>query len=507
MGMRTLLQRRPRRRLSPGEGHRMHWLGVWFTLMVLAGRASGGTLERLDGKPLKPEAIDATVTRLMRLAEVTGVGIALLHHGQLTYLKAFGVRDKEKGLPLTPDSVMTAASLTKSAFATMVMQLVDEGLLELDRPVVQYLPRPLPEYPSFRDLASDLRYQQITLRMLLSHTSGFPNWRRFNDDRKLDIHFQPGSRFAYSGEGILLAQLVVETVTKRPLNALMAERLFGPAQMTRTSMVWEERFEDDFASGYDEWGRALGPDRRRTADAAGSMQTTLRDYAHFLEALLQDRALSKRARDQMFSPQLQILSKHQFPTFSPETTTENRTIHLSYGLGWGLYRSPYGKAFFKEGHDVGWRHYAVCFEKPGTGLLVMTNSANGEGIFKEVLETLLGNPHTPIVWEGYTPYSQLPPRPPLKVRTEVELEPKLLDRYVGRYAVAPDVVLAITREGNRLFVQENDEPKQELGAESERHFFSKTADDEYSFLLDAQGRATVMILLTDGKDIPSKRME
>jgi CubicO group peptidase (beta-lactamase class C family) len=469
--------------------------------------AAEPTVKRLDGSSITAAQIDATVTRLMTAAEVTGVGIAIFNDGKIAYLKTYGVRDKEKNLPLTPDSVMTAASLTKAAFATAVMQLVTEGTLDLDKPVYQYLPKPLPDYPSFQDLAGDPRYKQITLRMLLSHTAGFPNWRSFNDDRKLNINFQPGSRFAYSGEGILLAQLVVETVTKKPLNDLMRERLYGPDDMTRTSMLWENRFETDFANAYDEWGRSLGPERRQTADAAGSMQTTLRDYASFLQALLQGRNLSKEAREQMLSPQVQILSKHEFPSLSTETTTDNKAIRLSYGLGWGIYFTPDGRAFFKEGHDVGWRHYAVCFDKSGTGLLIMTNSANGEGIYKELLEPLLKNTYTPIEWEGFTPYSQLPPRPQLKQHKEVSVDPKILDQYVGRYGLPPDIVLAITREGSKLFVQENDEPKQELAAESERQFFSKTADDEYTFEVNSQGRATVMTLHTDGKDIPIRRID
>ncbi len=131
---------------------------------------------------------------------------------------------------------------------------------------------------------------------------GIPQLRAFNDDHKLNINFTPGSRFAYSGEGIDLAQFVVETVTKTPINDLMRERLFLPDNMTRTSMVWEERFDSDFANGYDEYGRSLGPERRKTADAAGSMQTTLHDYANFLQAILQGRNPDKKTREQMLTP-------------------------------------------------------------------------------------------------------------------------------------------------------------------------------------------------------------
>ncbi len=384
------------------------------------------SIRRLDGSTISAAEVDATVTRLMQAAEVPGVGIAIFNDGEIAYLKTYGLRDTENKLPLTPDSVMTAASLTKSAFAVMVMDLVEQGVLDLDKPVYQYLPKPLPEYPRYADLAGDPRYKLITLRMCLDHTTGFPNWRAFTDDHKLNINFQPGSRFAYSGEGIDLAQFVVETVTKRSTNDLMREHLFGPDDMTRTTMLWEERFQSDFANGYDEYGHSLGPERRKQADAAGSMQTTLHDYANFLQAILQSRNPDQKTREQMLSPQIEIFEKHEFPSLNTETTEANKGIKLSYGLGWGLYWTPYGKAFFKEGHDEGWRHYTVCFDKSGMGILIMTNSSNGEGIYKELLETLLRDTYTPIEWEGFTPYNLLPRRQ-LPKHKEVAIDPKLLD--------------------------------------------------------------------------------
>jgi CubicO group peptidase (beta-lactamase class C family) len=462
-------------------------------------------IQRLDGSTITPTDIDATVTRLMRAAEVPGTGIAIFNGGHIAFLKTYGLRDKDKNLPLTPDSVMTAASLTKSAFATMVMELVEAGVLDLDKPIYQYLPKPLPDYPAYADLTGDPRYKLITLRMCLDHTAGFPNLRVFTDDHKLNINFQPGSRFAYSGEGILLAQFVVETVTKKSVNELMREHIYSPDGMTRSSMIWEDCFESDFANGYDEYGRSLGPERRKTADAAGSMQTTLHDYANLLQAILQGRNPDVKTREQMLSPQIAILEKHEFPSLNTETTDANKAVRLSYGLGWGLYWTPYGKAFFKEGHDEGWRHYAVCFPDSGTGILIMTNSSNGEGMYKELLETLLHNSYTPIEWEGFTPYNQLPPRPVLKRHKEITVDAKVLAKYLGRYRFSPQVVLTITRQGNKLIVQENEETPQELGAESETMFFSKSADDEYSFEIDPSGRVTGMVLHTGGENLPMKR--
>lgn len=469
--------------------------------------AQENTVKRLDGSTITAAEIDATVTELMKRAEVTGAGIAIFNNGKTAYLKAYGFRDKEKNLPLTIDSVMSAASISKSTFAYMVMELVDEGVIDLDKPVYQYLPKPLPEYPKYADLVGDDRYKRITARMLLDHTPGFANWRWIEDDRKLRIHFDPGSRYAYSGEGIDLLQLVVETVTKKPLEDLMEEHIFRPFGMTRTSMIWQERFESDYANGYDEYGRSVGAHRWKNADAAGSMQITPRDLSKLIEAVMEGRGLRSKTRAEIIRPQIAIYSKHEFPSLNEETTDKNKAIRLSYGLAWGLYWTPYGEAFFKEGHDDGWRNYVVCFDKQKSGMMIMTNSGNGEGIYEYLLEKLLHNTYTPIEWEGFTPYDKLPPRPPLKQHKEVVIDGKLLDRYVGRYSVSPAIILVIRREGNHLSVQENDEPKQDLLPESDTDFFSTTADDVYTFQVDSQGHPTGMTLYTGGENIAIKRIE
>jgi len=480
---------------------------ILSTFVATASIAAQSKIKRLDRSTIDAAEVDATVTRLMRAAEVTGASITIINDQTIAYQKAYGVRDKEKNLPLTLDSVMTAASFSKVAFAYLVMQLVDEETIDLDKPVYQYLPKPLPEYPNYADLANDPRYQKITARMLLSHTSGFANLRAYEPDRKLKIHFDPGSRYAYSGEGIELLQFVVETITGKSLTALMQRRVFEYSGMFRTSMIWQDAFLSDYANGYDEYGRSLGAQQRKTPDAAGSMLTTPRDFARFMLAVMDHRSLSARTAAMMFTPQIQIFSKHQFPTLEDARTDANKAIHLSYGLGWGLYSSPYGPAFFKEGHDEGWRNYTVCFPQTGSGIVIMTNSSNGEGIFKELLETLLKDTFTPIEWEGYTPYNQLPARAPLKQRHIVVVDPKLLDKYVGRYGDPPQLILTIRREGDHLSIQENDEPRQELVGLSDTRFVSTVNDDECSFDRDDRGRVTRLVMHVDGRDIPLKRID
>jgi CubicO group peptidase (beta-lactamase class C family) len=468
--------------------------------------AQGPAIRRLDRSSITPNQIDQTVVRLMSAAEVSGVGISIFNNGRVVYSKAYGFRDLPKKAPLTENSVFTGASLSKAAFAYMVMQMVNSKALDLDKPVHEYLPKPLPEYEPYRDLADDPRYKKITARMLLSHTSGFPNFRGLNPDLKLNINFEPGSRYAYSGEGIQLLQVIVETIANKPIQDLMRERVFAPLGMTRTSMVSEVRFEDDYASGHDEYGRSLGPQQRAVASAAGSMQTSLRDVTTFIQGVIDGKQLPRSIRESMLSPQIEILSKRQFPTLEDTRTEENKGIRLSYGLGWGLYWTPYGKAFFKEGHDEGFQHYAVVFDKPKDGIVIMTNSSNGEGIFKELLESLLGNSFTPIKWEGFTPYSERPPRKPLPVHKEISLAPALLDRLVGRYAIPPHVVLKVTRKDGHLQMQENEEAPGELFPEAELRFFTKKSDDVVTFELDNEGRVSRLVIHTGGRVIPVNRV-
>ena len=381
-------------------------LALFFCFAGLCrASANEAKIKRLDGSTISAAEIERAVTKLMSAARVTGIGIAIINDSKIVYVNGFGFRNKEGRQPLTADTVMYGASFTKAVFAFLVMQLVEEGALDLDKPVYRYLEKPLPEYEKYKDLAGDERYKLITARMLLSHTSGFPNWRWFNTDEKLDIKFAPGSKYSYSGEGINLLQFVIEAGIKRNVGEMIQERIFKPFGMTRTSMTWEARFEGDHAIGYDENEKPLGHRKRNRVQAAGSMDTTISDYARFMQAVMQDKNLRLRFRNEMLTPQIGIFSKQQFPTPSSETTEENRRIELSYGLGWGLFRTPFGKAYFKEGHDDGWENHSVCFPDKKIAVVLMSNSSNGDSIFKELLEILIKDKYTPWKWEGYTPYN------------------------------------------------------------------------------------------------------
>ncbi len=167
-------------------------------------------------------------------------------------------------------------------------------------------------------------------------------------------------------------------------------------------MTWQPRFENNFAIGYDEAGKPLGPNQHTHVRAAGSMHTTVADFARFTAAVANGERLSPKLRAEMLTPQIRITAKHEFPIYENLQTHDNDAIRLSYGLTWGLYFTPaYGDAFFKEGHDDGWRNYVVCFDRSKDCLIIMTNSSNGEHLYSSLLTKLQANTFTPLEWEGF----------------------------------------------------------------------------------------------------------
>jgi len=149
---------------------------------------------------------------------------------------------------------------------------------------------------------------------------------------------------------------------------------------------------------------SLGEDKDNEPRGPSTLETTASDYALFLEAVLNKKLLSPQSWDEILQPQTRIKSKRQFGPLSNEITDEYDVIQLSYGLGFGLIKTPYGWAAFKEGHGNGFQHYFILFPKAKSGVMLMTNSDNGESIFKYLLELSIKDTFTPWEWENYIPY-------------------------------------------------------------------------------------------------------
>ncbi|RYY56578.1 MAG: class A beta-lactamase-related serine hydrolase [Chitinophagaceae bacterium] len=387
-----------------------HPFTLFLLLACLSGAAQYQTIRKLNGSRISPVEADSLVSRLMLKAKVTGMNIAVLNDNEVVYQKSFGYSEAAGQRALDTADVMYAASFSKAVFGYINMQLAERNLIDPDKPLYQYLKKSLAEYGPYEELEKDPRWKQITARMCLSHTTGMPNiWflhpRTGVVDTTLSIrlYFDPGTKYAYSGEGLKLLQRVEEILLGKNLETLAEEMVFRPAGMIRSSYIWKDEFEKYSASGHDEQGQPSGKQRAGKPGAAGSMSTTVGDYARFIRFVLTGQGLTGMYYKEMITPQVRINSKVQFPTITDDTTSRDRTVALSYGLGWGVLDTPYGRAFFKEGHHDYWRNYNINFPDSKTAIVIMSNSANAESIFKELLEGIIGDTFTVWEWENYIP--------------------------------------------------------------------------------------------------------
>ncbi|MGN6521086.1 MAG: serine hydrolase domain-containing protein [Dokdonella sp.] len=380
-------------------------------LAALAFLCAGcANLRPHESPRLDPATLDRRVESLMARAHVPGLALAVIRDGRVAYAKAYGERDTQRQLPLETDTVMYAASLTKATFAYGVMMMADEGQIDLDRPIDMMLAKPLPEYEKYADLAGDERWRALTPRILLSHRSGFANFRYwqpgkpYDPDGKLFFYFDPGTRFAYSGEGINLLQFALENGAGIDVGDYLGTHVIERFGMTRTSLTWREDFAGNVAIGYDEKGQPLGHKQRGSVRAAGSMDTTVADYARLLAAMVRGEGLAPAAHAAWQAPQVRIRSERQFPTMGVADTDDNDGIALSYALGIARYESPRGLAWFKGGHDDGTNNLALCLARSRDCVLLMSNSSNGESIFPHLIEATLGPVCFPWYWESYVPF-------------------------------------------------------------------------------------------------------
>jgi CubicO group peptidase (beta-lactamase class C family) len=365
-------------------------------------------IRRLDGTTISIAEAETFARKTLTEAHVTGAQIAVVDRGRLVWSEAFGLRRRDPSLPMDRETTTWAASITKSVFATYVMQLVERGDFQLDVPVAKQLPQPLDRYEAYKETATELvrdpEWPGITPRMLLSHSSGLQNFAWIEPDKKMHLHFKPGTQFLYSGEGINLVQFVIEQKMGRPLDQLMQDALFTPLGMTRTGIIYRTEFAADVADRYDLEEKFRSQTKRFPARGAGSMTTSAEDLARFVSALFTGAILKPATRAEMLKPVLPIHSLHEFPIAANEGTGEEAAATgLAYGVGWGLLtQTRFGPAFFKEGHGDGAQNYILCFEQRQACMIVLTNSDNGELTFRPLFEKIFGDTVTPWEWEGYT---------------------------------------------------------------------------------------------------------
>ncbi|WP_245565143.1 serine hydrolase domain-containing protein [Spirosoma spitsbergense] len=352
------------------------WLCANLLLLLLA-IGPVGTLRAQTVTPNRqPAELDQFITRLMDSARIPGLSMVVIRGNNIVYSKSYGLTKADSTQPVTPNTVFEAASLSKPVFAYAVMQLVEEKLLDLNKPLYEYLPYP--------DAAADARYQKITARMVLSHQSGFPNWRKDRKLPQLAMAYSPGKRFGYSGEGYVYLQKVVEKITDQPINEIMEFRVLKPLGMTNSSFVWQSDFNKHVAMPHNEAGEPEQKYQPGQANMAYSLHTTAEDYARFIRAIFTPAGLEPTTVNQMLTPTSKLPTR-----FSGDTLSTN----LYWGLGFGLEEMSDATWFWHWGDNGAFKCFIMANRDRQDAVIYFTNSTNGLDIADRIVAKTLGGQH------------------------------------------------------------------------------------------------------------------
>jgi CubicO group peptidase (beta-lactamase class C family) len=358
--------------------------------VVFSQSPEAGALKPID--PNTVRRLEKDIPELMQKANVPGMSVALIKDGKTYWTHGFGVKSTQTKQAVTNDTVFEAASLSKPVFAYAVLKLVDQGKIDLDTPLSKYLPGPY-------DVKDDDRVNQITARFVLSHRTGFRNWR---NDQPLKIYLRPGERFSYSGEGFVYLSKVVEHITGEPFNEFMKRSVFVPLGMTSSSYLWRADYEDRAATGHDIDGNVREKNKPDKVNAAASLHTTAADYARFMGAVLNGTGLKPETQKQMLTPQIAV---------DPECTNctdrepSTRSKEVFWGLGVGMEYTASGDTFWHWGDNGAFKCFMVAYPKQKSGLIMFTNSENGLSIHTEIVEDALGGQHPAFAWVRYEDYN------------------------------------------------------------------------------------------------------
>ncbi len=327
--------------------------------------------------------LERLIPKIMEEAIVPGLSIALIEDGKLLWRRGFGVKDSASKEPVDNETVFEAASVSKTVFAYAVMKLCEKGVLDLDRPLTKYAAKPF--------LEGDPRLDLITARHVLSHTSGFQDFRSRQDPLK--IHFTPGEKFLYSGEGYYYLQSVVTHLTGQvnpkdcakyeaglevcatDIDPYIKRNLLTPFGMTSSGYVWNDTFEKHAARPHDVEGKPFAKKKPTATDAAryascGGLHTTPTDYAKFLSEIVDPKEsdafrLSKKILKEMFRPQVKLAEGAKIDGAD------------SWALGWAIQERKTGNVIVHSGGQAGFRSLTMASVERKSAFIILTNGDNG----------------------------------------------------------------------------------------------------------------------------------
>jgi len=344
---------------------------------------------------------DPEIQRVMRREGAVALAYATIVDGKVDKVRQFGMRSSTPWQPMTDDTILAAGSLAEPAFAYLLLQLADEGKLDLDAPIARLLRQPLPAFRErpfdYADLVEEPRWRALTPRILLQGASGFADHRYYESDERLRIHFEPGTRYAHSSEAYLLLQLVVERGLGLDIEREMQKRVFDRLGMRRTSLRWRPGFATTMADGYGFDGSVQPHVQHFRMRVASSMDTTIADQARLWAGIVRGEGLSAGLRTALVDGPLAITSFHEFPTLDAGATA------WPQGLGAGLsvlvFRDRDGPAFFKASQDDYGANFVLCRTTKSRCVLLMSNDVRAERLYPELVRLALGETDMPWRWE------------------------------------------------------------------------------------------------------------
>ena len=325
------------------------------------------------------------IPTLMRKHHVPGVSIAIIQRRQISWAQGFGVSDVRTATPVTVDTIFEACSMSKPILAMSALQLIQQGRLDLDVPLTQYLGHDyLPDQPEQR---------RITARMALTHRTGLPNWRIGYDEMggPLAALFAPGSDYLYSGEGILFLQRAMEVITKTSLDRYAQEQLFAPLQLAHTSFTWTQDIERNLASGHDALGAFKERTHYRQANGAYSLYTTPTEYARLMLTLMSPNFLGTRG---YWQASIDLLLQRQQRVADEDVVQRPapaKAVATYRALGWGIDVTADGDIIQHSGsNSSGFRSFGQFNPDKGSGLVIFTNGESGS-VVRDAVLARIGN--------------------------------------------------------------------------------------------------------------------
>ena len=342
--------------------HKRRWFVVVLAIFALAHSAH----PQATHSAKVDLAFEQQLPDWMKESNVPAAGIGIIEDGKIKYTKVFG--ELRKGVPgkqLSPENtIFQIASLTKPVVEILTLMLVTKGEWKLDEPLANYWIDP--------DVQNDPRHKKLTTRHVLTHQSGFPNWRSMNESKKLEFLAEPGTKVNYSGEGLEYLRRALEKKFKQPLEQLVNKRLFQPYGMKSTRFFWDGSIDESmFAVAHNAEGKPYDIFKNTTANAADLMLTTVDDYTRFAVNVMKGQGLSKAVLAEMVQPRIPYPGGKK----------------LFFGLGWmvmnDLSNGEY--ALIHTGSDPGVKTVVILLPKSRRGLVVFTNGENGTKVWTRIL--------------------------------------------------------------------------------------------------------------------------